>query len=114
MDHPEDKSGELPDFQQTVTDFIEEHGIEAPAYARLLDLSSEAGELSKEYLKNTNYGRRTFGETTDGWSNELGDVFFSLVCLANSTGVDLQTALQGSLKKYDERLRRRGCAGSGG
>ncbi len=51
MDHPEDKSGELPDFQQTVTDFIEEHGIEAPAYAQLLDLSSEAGELSKEYLR---------------------------------------------------------------
>lgn len=114
MDHPEDKPEELPGFQRIVMDFVEGHGIEAPVYARLLDLSSEVGELSKEHLKSTNYGRRPSEEPPDGWQDELGDVFFSLACLANSSGVNLQTALKGSLKKYDERLRRRGGAGSGG
>ena len=114
MSHPENASKELPDFQRTVASFVEKHGIETPVYARLLDLSSEAGELSKEYLKSTDYGRKPFKKPMDGWQDEIGDVFFSLVCLANSTGVDLEAALRGSLKKYEERLRRKGGAGSGG
>ncbi len=114
MNHLEETPEKLPDFQQTVTDFVEEHGIEAPIHARLLDLSSEVGELSKEHLKSTNYGREPFEEPADGWQNELGDVFFSLVCLAKSTGVNLETALRRSLDKYEERLRRGGDAGSGG
>ena len=114
MNYPEDVLEELPAFQRTVANFVEEHDIEAPIHARLLDLSSEVGELSKEYLESTNYGREPFEVRTDGWQDELGDVFFSLVCLANSTGVNLQTALQGSLEKYEKRLRREGDVGSGG
>lgn len=114
MNAVENTPKELPSFQQMAAGFVVEHGIEAPVQARLLDLSSEVGELSKEYLKSTNYGREPFGEPPDGWEGELGDVFFSLVCLANSTGVDLEAALQRTLEKYEERLRRRGNAGSGG
>lgn len=104
----------MPMLQRTLADFVEEHGIEAPVQARLLDLSSEVGELSKEYLKSTEYGREPFDESSGGWQNELGDVLFSLVCLANSTGVDMETALQRALDKYEDRLRHRGGAGSGG
>ena len=104
----------LPTLQQTVAKFVTEHGIEAPIHVRLLDLSSEIGELSKEYLKSTDYGREPFEEPTDGWQDELGDGLFSLICLANSTGVNLEAALKGALDKYEERLRRAGDAGSGG
>ena len=114
MDHWEDTPETLLDFQQTVTDFVEEHGIEAPIHARLLDLSSEVGELSKEYLKSTNYGRESFEGSVGGWQNEIGDGLFSLVCLANSTGINLESALQGSLDKYEERLQCGGDAGSRG
>lgn len=113
MNAPENTSKELSDLQQTVENFVAERGIEAPVNARLLDLASEAGELSKEYLKKTDYGREPFSEPPDGWQDELGDVLFSTICLANSTGVNLETALRRSLKKYDERLRHKGDAGSG-
>jgi NTP pyrophosphatase (non-canonical NTP hydrolase) len=112
--YSENTSEELPEFQRAAANFVAEHGIEAPVQARLLDLSSEVGELSKEYLKSTNYGYEPFEEPPDGWQDELGDVLFSLVCLANSTGVNLDAALQGALDKYKERLRRGGDAGSGG
>lgn len=99
-------------LQRTVASFVEEAGIEAPVEARLLDLASEVGELSKEVLKTTNYGRMPF-RAPDGWAGELGDVFFSLICLANGTDVDLEAALDGALNKYRERLALGGDAGSG-
>ncbi|CAN5872284.1 nucleotide pyrophosphohydrolase [soil metagenome] len=104
----------LPRMQRRVADLVARHGIEAPVQARLLDLTSEVGELAKELLEATKYGRESLVEPPDSWGDELGDVLFSLVCLANSTDVNLTTALQGALDKYDERLRRDGDAGSGG
>ncbi len=103
---------EMSSLQRTVASFVEEAGIEAPVHARLLDLVSEVGELSKEALKGASYGREAF-RPPDGWAREMGDVLFALVCLANDTGVDLEAALDGALGKYRERLARGGDAGSG-
>lgn len=114
MSHSDYTPQELPKFQRTVANFAAKHKLEAPIHARLLDLSSEVGELSKEYLKSTNYGHEPFEESLDGWQDELGDVLFSLVCTANSTGVNLEAALQRALDKYVERLRCGGDAGSEG
>ena len=99
-------------IQRDVKLFVEQNGLEAPVQARLLDLVSEAGEASKEVLKATQYGRVPF-RATEGWADELADVFFSLACLANSTGVDLEAALRGALEKYERRLHAGGDAGSG-
>jgi NTP pyrophosphatase (non-canonical NTP hydrolase) len=103
---------EISTLQRTVASFVEEAGIEAPVYARLLDLASEVGELSKEVLEGTNYGRAPF-RPANGWTGELGDVLFALVCLANSTGVDLEAALGGALDRYRQRLALGDDAGSG-
>jgi len=94
---------EMSTLQRTVASFVGEAEIEAPVEARLLDLVSEKGEVSEGVLEATNYGRKPF-RPPDGWSGELGDVLFSLICLANSTGVDLEAALGGVLDKYRERL----------
>jgi NTP pyrophosphatase (non-canonical NTP hydrolase) len=104
---------EMSSLQRTVASFVGEAGIEAPVEARLLDLVSEVGELAREVLDATNYGRAPF-RPPDGWSGELGDAFFSLICLANSTGVDLEAALDGALDKYRRRLALGGDPGSGG
>ncbi len=100
------------DFQRTVARFVREHGLEAPVQARLLDLVSEVGEIAKDALEGTDYGRTPF-HAPDGWTGELGDALFALVCLANSTSVDLGTALNEALEKYRERLALGGDAGSG-
>lgn len=103
---------DLIETQQAVARFVEEYDLEASVEARLLDIVSEVGELSKEALKATSYGREAFRKT-DGWSDELGDTLFSLVCLANSSGVDLEAALDQALDKYRRRLAARDNAGSG-
>jgi hypothetical protein len=79
---------------------------------RALDLVSEVGELAKEILEGTDYGSALF-EAPEGWTGELGDSLFALVCLANSTGVDLEAALNAALEKYRERLALGGYAESG-
>jgi len=102
----------LPDFQKIVADFVEENQLETSVEARLLDLVSEVGELAKEVLKGNKYGHQSFQPTTE-WPGELADAFFSLVCLANSTGINLEDALAKAIDKYGQRLASKGDAGSG-
>ena len=73
---------------------------------------SEIGELAKEALKGSDYGKTRFTQT-EAWEEELADAFFSLVCIANSTGVDLEKALEKVLIKYKNRINNKGNAGSG-
>ncbi|MDP9382221.1 MAG: nucleotide pyrophosphohydrolase [Chloroflexota bacterium] len=98
-------------FQERVAGFVKANGLEASVEVRLLDLMAEVGELAKEALASTRYGRRTL-DPGEGWAGELGDVLFSLACIANSSGVDLEAALDGALQKYERRLAARGDAGS--
>jgi NTP pyrophosphatase (non-canonical NTP hydrolase) len=99
-------------FQKAVADFVAAHDLEIPVQARLLDLVSEIGEMAKEVMKATHYGRQPF-HTTDEWAGELADALFALVCVANSTGVDLEAALAAALEKYAYRLAQQGDPGSG-
>lgn len=99
-------------LQARVAEFVRAHDLETSVACRLLDLVSEIGELSKEVLKSTSYGRSAFGKAAN-WEAELGDALFSLICLANSTGVDLDAALSVVIAKYELRLRTTNEAGSG-
>lgn len=102
----------LATLQTQVAAFVAAHGLTTSVELRLLDLVSEVGELAKEPLRATGYGSAAFSPTP-AWTDELGDVLFALVCLANATNVDLHAALLASLRKYEARLRDRGSAGSG-
>lgn len=103
---------ELPTFQKTVAHFVEVNRLEVSVQARLLDLVSEVGELAKEALKGTHYGRESFYPTSE-WASELADALFSLICMANSTGVNLEAGLDEVLDKYRQRLALKGDLGSG-
>ncbi|UFJ39412.1 nucleotide pyrophosphohydrolase [Brevibacillus humidisoli] len=103
---------DIAKLQQQVADFVRQHNMETTVPVRLLDLASEMGEVSKEVLKTTRYGKEPFHPTAE-WESELGDLFFSLICLANSTDVDLEHALAAVLDKYVKRLANSGDAGSG-
>ena len=104
-----------PEMQKQIAEFVERHELNTGITYRLLDLVSEIGEVSKELLKATEYGQSEFrpGETHEKWEEELGDVLFSLICVANATGVDLEQALMKVLTKYRKRLESKGDAGSG-
>ena len=88
------------------------HNLEISVRDRMLDLTSEVGELAKEILLNTDYGNCDF-YPTNAWADELGDVFFSLICLANTTEVNLSKSLSYAIAKYQARLNIQGEAGSG-
>lgn len=79
---------------------------------RLMDIQSELGELSKEYLKATDYGSKEFALTED-FGLELGDVLYSIYSLANETGLDANEMVQKVLDKYQKRIDEKKNMGSG-
>ncbi|MBC8331070.1 MAG: nucleotide pyrophosphohydrolase [Anaerolineae bacterium] len=98
-------------YQQIVREFTQEHQLQISTVSRLLDLVSELGEVAKDILESTHYGREAF-QPSESWDTELGDTFFSLICLANGTQVNLDTALTQVLKKYQLRIAQKGSAAS--
>ena len=102
----------MNDIQDQIRLFCLHHGLIADPRTRLLDLSSELGEIAKEVLKTTAYGRDDFASTEE-LCEETGDLLFALVQFANEAGIDLDASLKTVMRKYDERIRDRGDAGSG-
>lgn len=100
------------DLQEQIRLFCLHHGMVAPASARMLDVLSELGEVAKEMLKASEYGA-TDAETTDDLREEMGDLLFSVIQLANAQNIDLEKAVRDAMKKYDRRIADKGDAGSG-
>lgn len=103
---------DLFDIQLKINEFTEEKGINSRVDIRIIDLASEVGELSKEVLKGTDYGKKQF-RITEGWKNEIGDVLFSLICIANNTDVNLEECLNKVIDKYEKRFAIENDLGSG-
>lgn len=61
--------------QAVVAEFVHAHGLETDGWVRFLDLVSELGELSKELLKVSDYGKLPL-TATDAMKDELGDCMF--------------------------------------
>lgn len=72
--------------------------------ARLLNISSEIGELNKEYLNLTKYGTADFNVDIN-FKLEFGDVLYTLLSLANETNINSEECLKLALQKYSERMK---------
>ncbi|NCX95868.1 MAG: pyrophosphatase [Chitinophagia bacterium] len=66
-------------------------------------LMEEVGELSRLMVRQ--YGEQSFKESDKGkqLSDELADVLWVLLCIANQTGVDMTEALQKNMDKKTKR-----------
>jgi NTP pyrophosphatase (non-canonical NTP hydrolase) len=98
-------------WQRTVADFARRHDLLHDPVVHALDLASEIGEVAKEVLLATDYGRRA-SQSRPQLVDELGDALYSLLALAEVCGVDAGGALGAALEKYERRLVARGEAGS--
>lgn len=69
-------------------------------------LMEEVGELARVMART--YGEQSFkvGESPN-LEEEMADVLWVLVCLANQTGVDLEAAIEASFRKKTQRDRER-------
>jgi NTP pyrophosphatase (non-canonical NTP hydrolase) len=66
-------------------------------------LMEEVGELSRIMVRK--YGDQSFKDKEEALllADEMADVLFVLICLANQTGIDLATALEKNLQKKTSR-----------
>lgn len=101
----------MKEVQAKVDNLVKKYNLESPIETKYIDLVSEIGELGKEIIEGTNYGSTQF-EKTDNLEYELGDAFFSLICLANKLDMDLSEALDKVLEKYKNRFESKGNIGS--
>lgn len=80
-------------------------------YWKLLEimtrLTEELGELAREVNHSFGPKRKKLTENQSGIAEESGDIIFTLSCLANSLGIDLDAAFKQTLKKYSSRDRNR-------
>jgi NTP pyrophosphatase (non-canonical NTP hydrolase) len=98
----------LKTAQQTVDEWINTIGIRY--YSELTNmaiLTEEVGEVAR--LMARIYGEQSFKRAEDAkrapaqLADEMADVLFVLICLANQTGIDLTAALQKNLEKKTQR-----------
>ena len=93
----------LDEAQQRVDQWIRTYGVRYfSELTNMACLTEEVGELARVMARK--YGDQSFkkGETTDP-SEEMADVLWVLICLANQTGVNLTEALQKSFEKKPRR-----------
>ena len=94
----------LHQAQQQVDDWIKSTGIRYfNELTNLGILMEEVGELSRLMVRI--YGEQSFKESDKGskLSDEMADVLWVLICLANQTGVDLTEALERNFEKKSSR-----------
>ena len=94
----------LADLQKEVDRYINqfEEGY-FPPMELLARLTEELGELSREVQHKHGMKKKKDSEVEKKLSDEMGDFFFVLICMANAEGIDLQQSLQDVLHKYNTR-----------
>lgn len=94
----------IREAQDTIDRWIKEIGVRYfSELTNLAQLVEEVGELSR--IMSRTFGDQSFKESekNNSISDELADVLFVLICIANQTSVDLATALEKNLKKKTQR-----------
>jgi NTP pyrophosphatase (non-canonical NTP hydrolase) len=100
----ENKELSLKGAQETVDAWIQSTGVRYfSELTNLAQLMEEVGELAR--IVSRTYGEQSFKESDKrgNLSDELADVLFVLICLANQTGVDLTSAFSANLAKKTQR-----------
>lgn len=94
----------LNEAQTKVDEWITSTGVRYfSELTNMAILTEEVGEVAR--LMSRIYGDQSFKKNEEGkeLSNELADVLWVLICIANQTGVDLTEALENNFRKKTER-----------
>lgn len=94
----------IQEAQQIVDNWIQEFGVRYfSELTNMAILTEEVGEVAR--IISRKYGEQSFKESdkTVDLGDEMADVLFVLICLANQTGIDLEAALKKNLDKKTQR-----------
>ncbi|HRC32735.1 MAG TPA: nucleotide pyrophosphohydrolase [Bacteroidia bacterium] len=94
----------LNNTQRIVDEWIKTNGVRYfNELTNMALLSEEVGELARIIARK--YGEQSFkeNESKDSLADEIADVLFVLVCIANQTGVNLQEAFENNMAKKTNR-----------
>ncbi|MEM9075693.1 MAG: nucleotide pyrophosphohydrolase [Bacteroidota bacterium] len=94
----------IQNAQKAVDDWIQNHGVRYfNELTNMAQLTEEVGEVARIIARR--YGEQSEKESdkTKDLGEELADVVFVVLCLANQTGVDLQEAFE---RKLDVKTKR--------
>lgn len=94
----------LQELQDCVDRWIKEYGVRYfNELTNMAILTEEVGEVARIIARK--YGEQSFKESdkNSNLSDEIADVLWVLVCLANQTGIDLTEAIQRNIDKKTQR-----------
>ncbi len=98
----------IKEAQKTVDAWIKQHGVRYfNELTNMAILTEEVGEVARIMARR--YGEQSEKESDKSkkLDEELADVLFVLICLANQTGIDLDKALKKNLEKKTKRDSKR-------
>lgn len=97
----------LEEAQKQVDQWIKQYGVRYfSELTNMAILTEEVGELAR--IMSRKYGDQSFKEREkDNIGDELTDVLWVLLCIANQTGVDLTEAFARNLEKKTQRDNKR-------
>ncbi|MFG0287695.1 MAG: nucleotide pyrophosphohydrolase [Rhodopirellula sp. JB044] len=98
----------IRDAQEQVDHWIQTIGVRYfNELTNLAQLVEEVGEVARILSRTHGEQSNKKGETPGDLSDELADVMFVVICLANQSGIDLTEALRRNLQKKTDRDRTR-------
>lgn len=98
----------IQESQQQVDEWIKTYGVRYfSELTNMAILTEEVGELARIMART--YGDQSFKSTETGinMADEMADVLWVLLCLANQTGVDLEEAFLNNIAKKTNRDKER-------
>jgi NTP pyrophosphatase (non-canonical NTP hydrolase) len=98
----------IDEAQKQVDEWIKTYGVRYfSELTNLAILTEEVGELAR--IISRTYGEQSFKESDKevNLADEMADVLWVLICLANQTGVNLTEAFEKNMQKKTERDKTR-------
>ena len=94
----------IDEAQKLVDDWIKTYGVRYfGELTNMAILTEEVGELARVISRT--YGEQSFKASDKAYNmaDEMADVLWVLICLANQTGVNLTAAFEENIRKKTER-----------